>query len=274
VVKISEAIDSFVDKTFPTLESDLRLAQMRDTPSQFVIKAFLLSSVFSLNGTAIAFFILLKLGRAIVTIPLFFIMFIIFFLICIEIPRLNINKVRADIEGDIFIPSRMLLTLLETGNSIISALVGVSYTKAKSSTYFGKIASRVFMGTNIEDAIDEAIENTPSDSFKRVLEPIKKTLKTGADVSKSLLATLEDLSKEKIIEIEKYEKKLAPIAMFYMIFGSIMPAVLVVVIVILFSVIGLKVEFFPFLFILILLLIMIQLIFVRVFQATRPLVKI
>ncbi len=269
-----ESQEEYVNKLFPNLRDNLKMAQMNPDVSAFVTKAVILSVIFALNFSVIAFLVLLKYDLGLFVIPVFFFFLIIFFFVCISLPKINIAKVRQDIESDIFVPSRMLLTLLETGNSLITALESVSYTKAKSSKYFGKIASEIYLGKNIDQAIEDAIKYTPSDSFRMVMEPIKKSLKTGTDIQKNLLATLQELSDEKIVEIEQYEKKLNPLSMFYMIFGTILPAIGVVGLVLILSVLGIKVEFFPSLFILLILILLLQLFFVRIFRITRPLVKL
>ncbi|MBD3203272.1 hypothetical protein GF327_03190 [Candidatus Woesearchaeota archaeon] len=273
-IKRSETIEEFITKLFPDLEEKLKIAQMDADIVKFVKNALLFAFVFSFNISIFFLFILLTYNLVIIIIPVFFVFYIIFFFLSIKLIDLNIQKVRMEIESDIFVPSRMLLTLLESGNSIVTALVGVSYTKAKSSKYFGEIASEIFLGKRIEEAIDDAIKYTPSPTFRRVLEPIKKSLKTGTNIKKSLVATLQDLSREKIIEIEEYERKLSPISMFYMIFGTIVPALSIVGIVLVISVIGMEVKFFPFLFLLLIFIFALQLIFVSIFQSMRPLVKI
>jgi archaellum biogenesis protein FlaJ (TadC family) len=271
---MSEALEEFVNKIFPNLKDTMKMAQMTSDITTFVLQSFLLSIIFSINFSLVSAFIFRKLGFFLVMAASFLFFLIIFFLIALNIPKLNIKKVSQDIESDIFIPSRMLLTLLESGNSLVTAMEEVSYTKAKSSKYFGKIASEVFLGKNIEQAIEDAIRFTPSESFCRVLEPIKKSLRTGTDIERNLISTLEELQKEKIIEIENYEKKLSPIAMFYMIFGTILPAMGIVAITIILSVIGIEVTFFPFLFLLMLFLTIIQFIFLGIFRAIRPKVNL
>jgi hypothetical protein len=82
------------------------------------------------------------------------------------------------------------------------------------------------------------------------------------------------LQEQKIVEIEQYEKRLNPLSMFYMIFGTIIPAIGIVGLVLVMSVMGIKVEFFPALFILLILILLLQLFFVRLFKSTRPLVKL
>lgn len=275
MVKIAEELEEFVNKLFPKLKEQMRLAQMEPKVVPFIFKYVIISVIFGVN---IAFVISLILrnyvGFLLMFFPLFLFFFIISFFLCLHIPQANIARVRKDIENDIFIPSRMLLTLLEAGNSLITALERASYTKAKSSKFFGKIVSEIYLGKNIDQAIEDAIKYTPSNSFRRVLEPIKKSLRTGADIEKNLLATLQDLSNEKIVEIEGYEKKLAPLSMFYMIFGTIIPALGIVGLVIIMSIMSIKIEFFPFLFILLVLLLIIQLFFIRLFKDIRPLVKL
>ncbi len=99
-------------------------------------------------------------------------------------------------------------------------------------------------------------------------------MKTGTDIQTNLQSTLQQLSEQKIVEIEQYEKRLNPLSMFYMIFGTVIPAVGVVGLVLILSIIGFKVEFFPALLILLILIIMLQLFFVKIFQNTRPMVKL
>ena len=101
----------------------------------------------------------------------------------------------------------------------------------------------------------------------------RKSLKAGTNVQENLNEVLEDLVKEKIIEIERYENKLGALSLFYMIFGVIIPAVSVVGIIIVMSVMGLTVNFFPFLFILLLILAITQFGFIKLFQAIRPLMR-
>lgn len=276
MIKIAtiDSNENLINKLFPNLRETLRMAQMETDVNAFVNKAVVLSLVFALNFTVVSFLILIKYKIYLFTLPLFILFFLAFFFVCLKIPNLNINKVRQEIESDIFTPSRMLLTLLEAGNSLISALEAVSYTKAKSSKHFGKIASEIYLGKNVDQAIEDAIRYTPSDSFRMVLEPIKKSLRTGTDIQKNLFSTLQELSQQKIVEIEQYEKRLNPLSMFYMIFGTILPAIGVVGLVLIMSVAGIKIEFFPSLFILLVLILLLQLFFVRIFKNTRPLVKL
>lgn len=274
VIKISEAFAHWVRNTFPKLEEELKLAQMRGTPQKFIKRIFALSLIIAMNFTLVVYILLANSPFTLFVVPAFFFFTLFFMVLLLQVPKINIEQIRHEIESDIFVPARMLLTLLESGNSIVTSLERVSYTNAKSSKYFGKIATEIYLGKQLSEAIDEAIKYTPSDSFKRVMQPIRKSLMAGTDVRKSLTEVLEDMVQEKMIEIEKYEKKLSAVSLFYMIFGVIIPAISVVMIVVVMSVMGLTVNFFPFLFIMIILILLIQFGFIKLFQSIRPLMRL
>ena len=271
---MGEAFRHGIRKILPNLEEDLKLAQIKQSSESFVLKTIVLSIILSVNFTLVVFIALIKTEFAILAAPAFLFFMVFFMFLMLQLPKLNIVTIRQEIESDIFVPSRMLLTLLESGNSIVTSLERVSYTNAKSSKYFGKIATEIYLGKNLSEAIDEAIRYTPSESFKRVLQPIRKSLMAGTDVRKNLIEVLDDMMEEKIIEIEKYEKKLGAISLFYMIFGVIIPAISVIIIVVVMSLVGLSVDFFPFLFFLLLIIMFIQFGFIKLFQKIRPLMML
>lgn len=257
-----------------SLEDDLQRADMNDSASTFLKKCSIPSAIFALNVSVFLYFFLIDTGWAWITIPTFFCYFAFFLHLCTWIPTVNAQIIGKQIEADIFVPSRMLVTLLESGNSLVNSFERVSHTKTISGNYFGKIAAEISLGKNLEEAIDDAIKYTPSDSFKRILTPIKNSLRTGAPVEESIQDALDDLTEEKVVEIEQYEKRLAPVSMFYMIFGTILPTIGVVLVSVLLSIVGIKLTFFPFLFGLLFLILLIQVTFYNVFKSIRPLVKV
>jgi len=271
---VGEVVESIINKIFPHLKDNIKLAQMDLGVASFLRLSLILSFIFSLNFMLIFFFVVFGGKMSLLVPPVYLGTFILFFAIFVNLPRFNIARVKREIEADIFIPSRMLLILLESGNSLVTALEGAADTKANSSKYFGKIASEIYLGKNITQAIDDAIEFTPSKSFQRVLDPVRKSLRTGTNIQKNLYTTLQELSDEKTIEIEKYEKRLGALSMFFMLFGTIVPALGVVGAVLIMSILGINVEFFPFLLLLLLLILLVQMVFISLFRNIRPLMKL
>lgn len=257
-----------------SIKEDMRLAEMDLTLKQYFTRCSIPSLLFAINIALLAFFAMKDSPiqwTAVLLLPIFF---GIFMFLCAFIPRIRVQRIEKAIEADVFVPARMLVTLLESGSSLVTAFDRVSKTRTVSGQYFGKIASEIYLGKNLDQAVMDAIHNTPSRSFKRVLEPIKNSLRTGAAIERSLLGTINDLTKEKVVEIEKYGTRLAPVSMFYMIFGTVLPTVAVVALIVLFSIAGISITFFPFLLILLLGLIVMQVFFYNIYKSIRPLVKL
>jgi Flp pilus assembly protein TadB len=271
---MSEQMDAFLRKSFPDLKDELKTAQMDTNVSNFFFKCLLLSTIFGFIMSGVTYPILLVLHIDYL-IPIVFVFLVIMvFTLCLRIPKMNQARIRQEIESNIFTLGGMFLTLLESGNSILSALEGVSEGKTKAGRYFGNIASEVYLGKNIDQAIDDAIKYTPSESFRRILQPIKISIKTGTDVQRPLTDTMRELSHERIVDIENYQKKLSPFSMLYMIFGTILPALGVVVVVIFMSIWGIKLDFFPFMFLLLLAIGIVQFVFIKIVQSLRPMVRL
>lgn len=256
------------------LQKNLLLADMQESPKQYLLKSLIPSTIFTVIISVIGFFALLQTEYTIYTLLIIPVAFMISMWFMLQLPAINAQTINKKIESDLFWPSRMLVTLLESGDSLPTAFERVSRTKTISGNYFAKLAAEIELGKSTKSAVEDAIRYTPSKSFRRVLEPIKNSLRTGASIEENLLATLDDLTKEKIVEIEKYEKRLAPVSMFYMIFGAIIPTFAVVGVVVLLSVAGINVTFFPFLFILLIFVTIVQILFYQLFKKIRPLVQL
>ena len=56
------------------------------------------------------------------------------------------------------------------------------------------------------------------------LTDIKNSLTTGTDLTEGLKVTLKDMADDHLDKIAAYGKKLNPMTVFYMIFGTIVPA--------------------------------------------------
>ncbi len=84
-----------------------------------------------------------------------------------------------------------------------------------------QIVENVDFGATMEESIDEAIEFTPSQNFRKLLWQVMNSLRTGSDVTASLNAVVEQITREQIIAVKEYGRKLNPLAMFYMMIAVI-----------------------------------------------------
>ncbi|MBI4149128.1 type II secretion system F family protein [Candidatus Woesearchaeota archaeon] len=269
-------IADIITQLYPGLHRKLKIAHMRETPAQFVRKILKISLLFA--AVVAAPFLLFAIGKE-SKIPFsFVIMFslsllVILFLFMLRMPDFAIRKRRAEVESDLLYSGRFFLLRMESGQPLINSLVEVSQTSNKSAKYFREIVADIELGTPIEQAIEHAVLYSPSKVFKKLLEQIKAALRTGADVQESLKAYIDEITEQRIVEIQAYGKKLAPLTLFYMIVGTIAPSLGAAFLVIASSFVEIRVGFGALMAIAVVLAI-IQIFFIMLFKSQRPMVAL
>ncbi len=203
----------------------LKEAGMEIKPEDF-IKKTLMSAFYMTTGLVVAlFFLLAKFnllkGVLLLVVPL---IFIVMFFYMIRLPDMRISKKEKEISKEIVFAGRFLIIELESGVPLYNAMLNVSKNFDVAGKYFKEITDKVDLGTSMEDALNEAVEYIPSDDFRRILWQMINSIRTGSDVAKSLYSVIEQITKEQIIQVNKYGKKLNPLAMFYLIIAVILPS--------------------------------------------------
>ena len=198
----------------------------------------------------------------------------IIFLIVIRLPNYNLQKLGSKMESEVAVTGRRLLIQLESGKSLVNALIDIGTKHKKGgSKSLERISYELYMGKPLEDTIEKAIRESPSQTFKKIFIQIRNSLKTGADIKHTLKATLEDITRDKIVEFETFANKLNPLGLFYVILGTIAPSLGVVIFVIMLAVINIKITW-TILSVFLFVVIVIQLIFISVFSKMRPRLEI
>jgi pilus assembly protein TadC len=188
-------------------------------------------------------------------------------------PDVYIRKRQKEIEKDVLFAGRFILVKIESGVPFMNALSDAANAKGVGGKYFKEIVDEINLGTPIEKALENAIDLTPSDRFRRVLWQITNSLKTGIDVADTLRGILQQIANEQMIEIKEYGKKLNSMAMFYMLIGIVVPALGVTLFIILASFLSIQISFRYLLFAAFLLAFM-QFMFISLFKSIRPMVDI
>jgi flagellar protein FlaJ len=135
--------------------------------------------------------------------------------------------------------------------------------------YFGEIVSKIYLGTSIDDAVNEVLMFSPSPNLRRILWQLLNSIKTGSDLGPSLEVVINQIVKEQQVAVQEYGRKLNPLAMFYMMVAIIVPSLGTVMLVVLSSFLGLNIS------LVILLAIagfvgFVQFMFLSVIKSTRP----
>jgi flagellar protein FlaJ len=254
----------------PSLSLKLRQAGMADTDVEFVRKT-LFSAFYLTTGVMVALVLLmskvkLNLLLALIVFPMMFFMMFMYF---IKFPDVRIMRIEREIDREIVFAGRFLVIELESGIPVYDAFKHVSENYPIIGKYFRNIVEDIDLGTTIDDALNRAVEMTPSQNFRKVLWQIINSMTTGADVATSLDTVIEQIVREQRIELNEYGRKLNPLAMFYMIIAVILPSIGITMFVILVSFLSIKLTL-PTLLVIAGFMGFVQFLFYTVVKSTRP----
>ncbi len=138
-----------------------------------------------------------------------------------------------NVEKDILFAARDIIISLRSGMPLFNAIASVSTGYGEASKQFTKIVERVQVGMQLEQAIDEQINESESPSFRRIMIQASVSIKAGADVVEAIQSVVNQLAQEQVIALRRYGQRLNALAMFYMLFGVILPSMGIAVITIL-----------------------------------------
>lgn len=267
------ALFQTIARNLPNLKYNLKKAGMNYKPEYFIKRTFM-SAFYMTTGIVVFLALILAKLDVLKSIMLLFIpiIFFIFFFYMLKFPEVKISKKEREISKEIVFAGRHLIIELESGVPLYNGLINVSKNYEVVGGYFKEIINKVDLGTNIEDALTEAVEYVPSNDFRRLLWQILNSVRTGSDISKSLVSVLEQIAREQTIQVNKYGKKLNPLAMFYMIIAVILPSLGVTVLVVMSSFIKFNIDLTIFL-VIAFLLAFVQFMFLSMIKFSRPAVE-
>jgi hypothetical protein len=257
------------ERVYPGIKKDLYISGMDISVERFFWLSMAISFVIALIFATPIALILAMLKRDLLSL-VFIIpcLFILFFFIVLRIPSFNVESLGKRTEAEIAVTGRRLLIQLESGKSLVNSLLDMSKGKS-SSKALERLSYELYMGKPLEIAIKEAIANSPSPSFRKLFIQIHNSLRTGSDLKHTVKATLEEITRKKIIEFEEFGKKLSPLGLFYMIFGTIAPSLGIVVFVMLLTFLRIPIRFST-LSLFLVIVIFTQLMFIGIFSRMRP----
>jgi pilus assembly protein TadC len=254
----------------PELRNKLRGGGINKKPAEFINESLKNAFVLALLTSILFVFLILKNELPIsLSILIFITAYGIFLFLMMKRPDVAMTKREREIDKDVLFAGRFLLVKLNSGKPLINALFEASESYGVAGEYFMEIVEDIKLGTSLEDALEKAYKTTPSKKFRKILFQINNALRIGVDVSQPLEATLEEISYEQLIEIQRYGKKLNSLTMFYLLAAVVAPSLGITLFSIVASMLSLKINLSIFLVIL-LFLTLIQLFFIGVIKNMRP----
>lgn len=259
---------------FPKLKRQLRMAHLHYTPLQYVSQTLKTAFLYSALFGVLFFFIVQKAGLSKLLLPpIFLIIFILFFEYSLVKIKAKIKKRERDINKEVLFVGRYLLVKIYSGRPLLNALIETANSRGIGAKYIKEIVDDISTGSTIENALNNAMNYSPSDNLRKILFHINNALQLGIDVTRPLELVLEEITREQELEIKTYGKKLNTLIIFYMLVAVIMPslgmAMAVVVSTFINFPIGLR-EMLIFIFFIMVL----QFIFISIFRAIRPMVEL
>lgn len=254
-----------IAKKLPTLGVKLRQAAMFDEPEEYVKKIFF-TALFLSAGMSFVVFTFFPNILAILAIPIFFPLLFLYFLKYVD---LKIERIKRKIDEEIIFAGRFLIIELESGVPIYKTFEDLEKNYDVVGAYFGDILDRLYLGTSIEEAINETMINTPSQNLRRILWQVLNSIKTGTNIGNSLNSVIDQIVKEQQIEVMEYGKKLGPMAMFYMMVSIIIPSLGITMLVVLATFIGVKMAS-EYYILLALMIGFVQFMFLSMIRTARP----
>ncbi|VVB73629.1 Type II secretion system (T2SS), protein F [uncultured archaeon] len=239
---IKDRIVSSVAARFGWLQKAMREGAMNETVEHFVERAMLKSLGLTAILILIGFWFLdVQKADKLLLIPLLFVIYTMALSLFIQEPKAKASKRRRDIDRDLLFAGRHLWIALKGGLPLFDSLVAISKSNYGAvSGELNKVVEKVFIGTPLDTAMQEVVEDNPSPSFRRMMLQIVNSVRSGADVADSLEVVLDQISREQLIDVKEYGQKLNPVVMFYMVSGIIFPSLGVSVGILLLSFAGVK----------------------------------
>jgi len=263
-----------IARGFPSLKVSLKRAHLKETPQEFVKKILLTSFYISLSLTILFFFIVDKQKISLLyLLAVFPLAYVVVFFFMMKSPTVGARKRMRNINKEVLFAGRYLLVKLESGTPLFNTLIDASKSYGVSAKYFKEIVDEINTGKPIEQALDEAREYNASDKFKLILSELVTSLNTGVDVSIPLRAVIDQITKEQLIEIKEYGKKLNAYIMLYMVLAIVVPSLGMTVFSIIAAFLSLELSM-TFIIIAVMILSFVQFMFLSLFKSIRPMVNL
>ncbi|MBN2566636.1 type II secretion system F family protein [Candidatus Woesearchaeota archaeon] len=253
---------------------NLMMAGMIDEPEQFVRRTFTASLYMSLGLSFILLMLFAKIGISLLLIPaLLPLIFVMLFLYMLKYPDMIILKRQKQISREIVFAGRFLIIELESGVPLYETFINVAKNYEGIGIYFKEVIDKVNMGIPFEQALNEATEMAPSPDLRKIMWQVLNSMKTGSDVTKSLNAVIDQITREQKILVAEYGRKLNPLAMFYMMVAVIIPSLGMTLLMIMATFVGFQLSL-TILLILAGFLGFMQFMFLSIIRSSRPPVDI
>lgn len=268
-------LSQFISPLFMFLKINLKQAQIDIEQREYLSMCLFSTALFFSYMSLILFFFLtaFKIDGAIFkTVVISFIFSLFIFFQQTMYPKIYSNKRVKGIEKNLFGALQNMLVQLNSGVPLFDVLVNISKGDyGEVSDEFAKAVRKIHSGEPQIEVLTEMAAINPSLFFRRTIWQLVNGMKAGSDLTKVLQESINSLSEEQIIQIQKYGGQLSPLAMFYMLVAVIIPSLGMTFLIIISSFISLPEETLKIVFwALYSVVLFFQIMFMGILKAKRP----
>ncbi|MEM0465874.1 MAG: type II secretion system F family protein [Candidatus Pacearchaeota archaeon] len=262
-----------VKKSF--LEENLKNIGINLTREEYLgicYRTFIFSFVFFyIFGTLLLFLFRIK-NFYIYSILIAFMFSIFIFFIQISYPKIYISRKQREIEKNLIPALEDILVQLNSGIPLFNIMVNISDGGyGELSQEFKKVVKKINAGTPDYVALNEIGKQNPSIFFRRTLWQISNGMNAGSDMGVVIKDSIKSLNNEQMIQIQTYGNRLNPLIVLYMLIAVIVPALSIVFLTIISSMVNLPGEMTMMLFTAVFVFdVLFQIMFLGLVKSRRP----
>lgn len=148
----------------------------------------------------------------------------------INYPKLMLLKKIREIDNALLFALRHVLIKIKSGIPFYDAIVTISYSDyGQVSNEFKKIIKDIQAGASEVEAFEKISKLNPSPFFRKFTWQVTNSLRAGTDISTAMQIIVDDLQDDRYIKIKEFGNKLSPLALMYIIFTVIFPAIILTI---------------------------------------------
>lgn len=232
-----------LNNLFPFIKLSLLHSGSKKDPREYLADAIKKTLIFFVATIVVLLVLLFILGIKeywiIIIVSLAVSMF--FFFSRIITPSVKAGRRIRSLEKNLLPALQSIFVQINSGIPLFEVLTNISRANyGEVSKEFTKAVNKINAGKSQVEALEEMVVENPSIFFRRAIWQVINGMKSGADLSNTIEQTLNLLAEEKILQIQNYGARLSPLAMFYMLIGIILPALSIIFIILMISIMNLS----------------------------------
>jgi len=241
VAKLFTKISAVLSHFLPSLGLDLNRARINIDVKIYISYCMASTFVSFLILTGFFYVILDAIKKSHWSIPIVLTISLLIFYMQMNYPKIIAKKRIRNLDTDLLAALRTMVIQLNSGLNLYDAMLTVSKQEfGEVSKELGIAVKEIGAGVSAKRALEMMSIRNPSPYFRRSVWQIVNGLQAGSNIAHVMDSVIDNLSKEQVIQIEKYGGQLNPIIMFYMMTVVIIPALAITFMIVISSFLGLS----------------------------------